>query len=56
MSRIQNIYNVNQIKQLINLNNNKTNFDLTFEVKSLSNKPIKAVVVSEANLNCNRVK
>ena len=51
MSRIQNIYNVNQIKQLINLNNNKTNFDLTFEVKSLSNKPIKAVVVSEANLN-----
>ena len=51
MSVIKNVYSVNQIKQLIDLNNNKTNFDLTFEVKSLNNKPFRAVVLSEAQLN-----
>ena len=51
MSRSQNTYNVNQIKQLIDLNNNKTNFELNFEVKSLNGAPFKALVISEADLN-----
>ena len=51
MSRIQNRYNVNQIKQLIDLNKNKTNFELNFEVKSIDDSPFKALVISEANLN-----
>ena len=51
MSVITNVYSVNQIKQLIDLNQNKTNFEVTFEVKSLDGTPFKAVVLSEGDLN-----
>lgn len=51
MSKTSNIYDVTEIKQLINLNKDKTNFSLDFEVKSLDDAPFKALVVSEANLN-----
>lgn len=44
-------YTVNQIKQLIELNENKTNFSLTFDVKSKEGSPFKVLVISEADLN-----
>ena len=44
-------YTVNQIKQLIELNENKTNFSLTFDVKSKDGSPFKVLVISEADLN-----
>jgi len=45
------IYEVNSFKQLIELNDNKTNFDLSFEVKSENSEPFKALVISETDLN-----
>ena len=44
-------YNVNQFKQLIELNETKTNFDINFEIKSKDNRPFKALVISESDLN-----
>jgi hypothetical protein len=51
MTKKTSTYNVNQFKQLIELNQNKTNFNLNFEIKSQNNDPFKALVVSEADLN-----
>jgi ElaB/YqjD/DUF883 family membrane-anchored ribosome-binding protein len=51
MPKTSNIYDVTEIKQLINLNKDKTNFSLDFEVKSVDGSPFKALVVSESNLN-----
>lgn len=51
MPKTTNFYDVTQIKQLIDLNQNKTNFNLDFEVKSVDGSPFQALVVSEANLN-----
>jgi hypothetical protein len=51
MSEITRTYTVNKFKQLIELNDNKTNFDISFEVKSKDGSPFKALVISEADLN-----
>jgi len=51
MTKTTSTYNVNQFKQLIELNQNKTNFNVNFEIKSQNNDPFKALVVSEADLN-----
>jgi hypothetical protein len=42
---------VNKIKQLIDLNGDKTNFDLTFNVKSINKEPFEAIVVSQSQLD-----
>jgi hypothetical protein len=51
MSVTSKTYEVNNFKQLIELNGNKTNFDLSFEVKSENDEPFKALVISETDLN-----
>ena len=51
MSVTTKTYKVNNYKQLIELNGNKTNFDLSFEVKSENGEPFKALVISETDLN-----
>ena len=45
MSVTTKTYKVNNYKQLIELNGNKTNFDLSFEVKSENGEPFKALVI-----------
>ena len=42
---------VNKIKNLIDLNGDKVNFDLTFKVSSKDNTPFEAIVVSQATLD-----
>lgn len=51
MSKTVKIYNVTEIKQLIELNGDKTNFEVDFNVKSKNNEPFKALVISESDLN-----
>jgi hypothetical protein len=51
MSENTRTYKVNKFKQLIELNDNKTNFDVSFDVKSKDGSPFKALVISEADLN-----
>ena len=51
MSTSSKTYQVNNYKQLIELNGDKTNFDLTFEIKSVDKAPFKALVISENDLN-----
>ena len=51
MSTTSKVYQVNNFKQLIELNGNKTNFDLSFTVKSENDEPFKALVISETDLN-----
>jgi hypothetical protein len=42
---------IGKIKQLIDLNGYKTNFDLTFKVVSKDNTPFEAIVASQATLD-----
>lgn len=42
---------VTKIKQLIDLNGDKTNFDLTFNVKSANKESFEAIVVSQSQLD-----
>lgn len=46
-------YNISSIKQLIDLNGRVVNFHLTFTVKSLSNEPFDALVVTQEMLDSN---
>jgi hypothetical protein len=54
MSKTTTKYNVNQIKQIIPLNENKVNFEVDFEVKTSTSLPFKAVVISEEDLNSDK--
>ena len=51
MSNSKQTVQVNKIKQLIDLNGDKTNFDLTFQVRSTNNEPFEALVVSQSQLD-----
>lgn len=51
MSTTTKTYNVNQIKQLIELNGNLTNFSADFLIESKNFTPFKALVISETDLN-----
>lgn len=46
-------YNISSIKQLVDLNGRVVNFHLTFTVKSLSNEPFDALVVTQEMLDSN---
>lgn len=45
------IVKVNKLKKLIDLNGDKTNFDLKFNVESLDNSEFEALVVSQSQLD-----
>jgi hypothetical protein len=51
MTNTKSVVQVNNIKKLIDLNGDKTNFDLSFNVKSLKGSPFDAIVVSQAQLD-----
>ena len=51
MTVSENIYNVGKIKQLIDLNSDKTNFELNFKVSSKNNLPFYAIVVNQRTLD-----
>jgi len=51
MSTTTKTYNVNQIKQLIELNGNLTNFSADFIIESRDFIPFKALIISETDLN-----
>jgi hypothetical protein len=51
MSNSKQTVQVNKIKQLIDLNGDKTNFDLSFQVRSSNNEPFDALVVSQTQLD-----
>ena len=51
MTIIENIYNVGKIKQLVDLNSDKTNFELNFKVASKNKLPFYALVVNQRNLD-----
>jgi hypothetical protein len=44
-------YQLNKIKQLIDLNGDKVNFELNFFVKSTNNAPFEAIVLDQETLN-----
>jgi hypothetical protein len=46
-------YNISSIKQLVDLNGRVVNFHLTFTVKSLTNEPFDALVVTQEMLDSN---
>lgn len=48
-------YKINEIKKLIDLNNNNTNFDLKFTVTSKNSRPFKAIVVDQVSLDSNDI-
>ena len=50
MSLTKKTYSVTKTKQLIDLNGDKVNFKLTFDIKSKNNEPYQTVVVNENNL------
>lgn len=45
------IYDINELKKLIEINENKTNFRANFSLKSANGEPFKALVISEKDLN-----
>lgn len=45
------VVQVNNIKKLIDLNGDKTNFELSFNVKSVNDSPFEAIVVSQTQLD-----
>jgi len=51
MSTTTTTYNVNQIKQLIELNGGLTNFSADFVIESKNFSPFKALIISETELN-----
>ena len=51
MTVSENIYNVGKIKQLIDLNSDRTNFELNFKVSSKNNLPFYAIVVNQKTLD-----
>jgi hypothetical protein len=44
-------YKLNEINQLIELNGDKTNFEIDFDIVSKNKEPFKAKVISESDLN-----
>lgn len=48
-----NKYSISSIKQLIDLNGSRVNFHLTFQVKSVTNEPFDALVVTQEMLDSN---
>jgi len=46
-------YSISSIKQLIDLNGSRVNFHLSFQVKSLTNEPFDALVVTQEMLDSN---
>lgn len=46
-------YSISSIKQLIDLNGSRVNFHLTFQVKSVTNEPFDALVVTQEMLDSN---
>ena len=51
MTVTKNIYKVTKTKQLIDLNNDKVNFKLTFNVKSVNNEPFYTLIVNQTSLD-----
>jgi hypothetical protein len=51
MTITKSVVPVHKIKKLIDLNGDKTNFDLSFTVKSTDKSPFEAIVVSQAQLD-----
>ena len=51
MTVTKNIYKVTKTKQLIDLNNDKVNFKLTFNVKSSNNEPFYTLIVNQTSLD-----
>jgi hypothetical protein len=51
MTVTKNIYKVTKTKQLIDLNNDKVNFKLTFNVKSANNEPFYTLIVNQTSLD-----
>lgn len=47
------LYQIDNIKKLVDLNNNLTNFELTFVAKSIDNKEYEAIVVDQTTLDKN---
>jgi len=51
MTTVQNTYTLNKIKQLVDLNGDTTNFDITFKVNSKNGEPFDIVVVDQTTLD-----
>ena len=51
MTITEKVYRVGKIKQLIDLNSDKTNFELNFKVASKNKEPFYALVVNQKNLD-----
>jgi len=51
MTEIKNTYSLSKIKQLINLNGELVNFDLTFRIVAKNKEPFEALVVDQLTLD-----